>query len=85
MALDRSRRGDRRIAVARQPADTAQIEVLILERMHELTQGRGALALARLDVHGPGGRVVHARSRVSSASSAFRSVPLPPVRSPSAR
>ena len=30
--------------------DALQIEVLILERMHELPQGRGALALPGLDV-----------------------------------
>ena len=41
-----------------------QIEVLILECMHELSQGRGALALAGLDVGGPERRVVHAGAGV---------------------
>ena len=59
MTLDRSRRGDRCITAARQPADAVQVEVLILERMHELPEGRGALSLAGLDVRDPGDRVVH--------------------------
>ena len=37
MALDRGRRGGRRIAAARERADAFQIEVLILECMHELS------------------------------------------------
>ena len=64
MALDRGRLGDRRIAAAREPADTLQIEVLILECMHELSQGRGAFAPPRLDVRGPSEWVVHTRPGV---------------------
>ncbi len=59
MTLDRSRRGDRCITAARQPADAIQVEVLILERMHDLPEGGGALSLAGLDVRDPGDRVVH--------------------------
>ena len=64
MALDRGRRGDSRIAAAREPADALQIEVLILECMHELSQGRGAFALPSLDVRGPSEWVVHTRPGV---------------------
>ena len=59
MTLDRSRRGDRCITAARQPADAIQVEVLILERMHDLPEGGGALSLAGLDVRDSDDRVVH--------------------------